>query len=122
MLLIPGASMRYLTGYDALLLERLTCLVVLGDDVAPVLVVPALERPAAVASGVVELGIDITSWQETDDPYAAIAQLLPASGVIAVDNHMWAETLLRLKASMTQFRYRQACGSGRSVFSPAVSA
>ena len=108
MLLIPGASMRYLTGYDALLLERLTCLVVLGDDVAPVLVVPALERPAAVASGVVELGIDITSWQETDDPYAAIAQLLPASGVIAVDNHMWAETLLRLKASMPDINHTLA--------------
>jgi Xaa-Pro aminopeptidase len=108
MLVIPGPSLRYLTGYDALLLERLTCLVVLGDDVAPVLVVPALERPAAVASGVAELGIDIMTWQETDDPYALISHLLPTAGVMAVDNHMWAETLTRLKASMPDINHTLA--------------
>src|SRR5437879_1423897 len=47
--LTPGADLRYLTGYDALPLERLTCLVLpaRGD---PVLVVPRLEHAAPEAS------------------------------------------------------------------------
>ena len=46
LLLTPGPDLRYVTGYDAHQLERLTCLVVpaTGD---PVLVVPRLEQPAA---------------------------------------------------------------------------
>ena len=46
LLLTPGADLRYLTGYDAVPLERLTCLVLPADG-DPVLVVPLLERPAA---------------------------------------------------------------------------
>ena len=48
-LVTPGADLRYLTGYDAVPLERLTCLVLQASG-DPVLVVPALERPAAEAS------------------------------------------------------------------------
>ena len=64
LLITPGANLRYLTGYHALPLERLTCLVLPADG-DPALVVPALERPAAVASGV---DIDIAAWNETDNP------------------------------------------------------
>jgi len=39
LIVAAGADLRYLTGYDALPLERLTCLVVTGTD-QPVLVVP----------------------------------------------------------------------------------
>src|SRR5204863_354654 len=49
LLLTPGADLRYLSGYDAHPLERLTCLVVpaQGD---PTLVVPLLERAMAQES------------------------------------------------------------------------
>jgi Xaa-Pro aminopeptidase len=53
LLITPGADLRYLVGYDAHALERLTCLLVpaSGD---PVLMVPLLEQPAAEASGAAE--------------------------------------------------------------------
>ena len=91
LLVTPGADLRYLTGYHALPLERLTCLVapVQGD---PFLVVPLLEKPAAEASTAGSLGMEIIGWRETDDPYELIAKRLGvAVNKIAVDNHMWAD-------------------------------
>ncbi|MDN5760871.1 MAG: Xaa-Pro peptidase family protein [Microlunatus sp.] len=99
LLISPGSDLRYLTGYDALPLERLTCLVLPAEG-DPVLVVPALERPAAEQSPVGSIGVQIESWNETDDPYALVASLLPDARRIAVDNHMWAEKVLRLRAVM----------------------
>lgn len=100
MLVSPGPDLRYLTGYDAKPLERLTCLVLQGDK-TPLLAVPLLERPAAEAAGVGELGIEIVTWQETEDPYALIADRigLPAP-TVAYDNHMWAEKVLAFADAM----------------------
>ncbi len=72
LLLTPGPDLRYVVGYDAHALERLTCLVVpaSGD---PFLVVPRLELAAAQASPAGPLGIDLVPWDETDDPYALVA-------------------------------------------------
>jgi len=100
LLITPSADLRYLTGYAALPLERLTCLVLpaAGD---PVLVVPALERPAAEASPAADLGIGIVDWQETDDPYALVTRVLPpAPGRVGLDDHMWAEKVLRFRAAL----------------------
>ncbi|MFN8168835.1 MAG: Xaa-Pro peptidase family protein [Candidatus Nanopelagicales bacterium] len=99
LLVSPGPDLRYLTGYDALPLERLTCLVLPADG-EPSVVVPGLETPAAVASPLGELGLAIHPWAETDDPYALVASLLPEKGRAALDNHMWAEKVLRLRAAM----------------------
>jgi Xaa-Pro aminopeptidase len=105
LLIAPGADLRYLTGYQAILSERLTCLVLpaAGD---PVLVVPLLERPAAVASPVSELGLAVRPWEETEDPFALVAKLLGA-GVdahrrlrLAVSNRMWAQHVLRVTAAV----------------------
>lgn len=100
LLISPGADLRYLTGYRAHPLERLTCLVcpASGD---PLLVVPALEKPAAEASPAGALGLEIIGWAETDDPYALVAGRLP-DGVrrIAFDNHMWAEKVLAFRNVM----------------------
>jgi Xaa-Pro aminopeptidase len=100
LLVSPGADLRYLTGYHALPLERLTCLVV-PAEADPFLVVPALERPAALASPAGGLGLDITGFAETDDAYALIARRLPPGARrFAVDNHMWAEKLLAFQAAL----------------------
>ncbi|CAG6394538.1 Xaa-Pro peptidase family protein [Streptomyces cocklensis] len=109
LLVSPGADLRYLTGYQALPLERLTCLVV-PAEADPFLVVPALERPAAQASPAGGLGLEIAGFAETDDAYALIARRLPA-GVrrFAVDNHMWAEKLLAFQAALPD---AQACLAG----------
>ncbi len=100
LLITPGANLRYLTGYHALPLERLTCLVLpaAGD---PTLVVPALERPAAVAAGV---DLDIASWQETDDPFALVAGLVGGAATVAVDDHMWAERVFALQDALPSSR------------------
>ena len=99
LLITPGPDLRYLVGYDAVPLERLTCLVVpaSGD---PVLVAPLLERPAAAASPVGAAGIDIRTWGETDDPYRLVAGLLPTCSRVGVDDHMWAVKALRRRAAM----------------------
>ncbi|MFF1681627.1 M24 family metallopeptidase [Streptomyces sp. NPDC058256] len=100
LLISPGADLRYLTGYDALPLERLTCLVLPADG-DPFLLVPALEEPAAQASPAGDLGIEITGWNETDDPYALVAARLPArTARLGVDNHMWAEKTIAFRTAL----------------------
>ena len=97
-LVAPGPDLRYLTGYAALPLERLTCLVLPAIGPAS-LVVPKLERPAAEASGV-GATVDIVDWPETADPIALVAGMLPAARTVGLDNHMWAEKVLRFRAAM----------------------
>jgi Xaa-Pro aminopeptidase len=100
LLVSPGADLRYLTGYNAPPLERLTALVIPADGEA-ILVVPTLERPAALASPAGSLDLRVADWEETADPYRLVASLLP-SGVatIAVDNQMSAEKVLKLRAAL----------------------
>jgi Xaa-Pro aminopeptidase len=100
LLVTPGADLRYLTGYQAQPLERLTCLVVPAGG-EPFLVVPRLEQPAAEASHAGSLGIEITGFDETDDAYELIARRLPVgTRRFAVDNHMWAEKLLAFQDAL----------------------
>jgi len=102
----PSADLRYLTGYDAKPLERLTCLVLPADG-DPVLVVPALERAAALASPIGAAGLEVAAWQETADPYALVVSMLPteaAAGTLALDNRMWAEKVLALRAAVPDAR------------------
>ena len=98
-LVTPGPDLRYLVGYDAVPLERLTCLVVPASGDA-LLVAPRLEVLAAQASPVGALGMGIRDWNELDDPYALVASLLPGARRVAVDNHMWAEKVLALRTAM----------------------
>jgi Xaa-Pro aminopeptidase len=106
LLVTPGPDLKYLTGYDAVALERLTCLVVrAGGD--PIVVVPRLERPAALASPVGALGLDVEAWDETDDPYALVSSLLPGAAAVALDDHMWAAKVLALRAAMPGVDQRQ---------------
>ncbi|NEE03170.1 M24 family metallopeptidase [Phytoactinopolyspora halotolerans] len=99
LLITPGSDLRYLTGYAALPLERLTCLV-LPVDGEVVLVVPELEAPAARASAAGESQLRIEPWAETDDPVALVARMLPQARRVALDDHMWAEKVLRFRVAM----------------------
>jgi Xaa-Pro aminopeptidase len=92
-----GADMRYLSGYDATPLERLTALVVPAGE-EPVLVVPELERAEADRSPAALTGMRVLSHQETDDAYALAMSLLPGAAALAVDDHMWATRLFRLQS------------------------
>lgn len=96
----PSADLRYLTGYDAPQLERLTMLALRADGEA-VLVVPDLERPRAEDSGAGDVA-RIVTWGETDDPYALVASALGDAGRIAVGERMWAVFVLELQRRFTR--------------------
>ena len=99
LLITPGPDLRYLAGYDAVPLERLTCLVV-RSEADPVLVAPALEHAAAAASPLGEMGVTIATWGETDDPYALVASIVGDVAAVGLDDHMWAAKVLALRAAM----------------------
>ena len=108
LIVTPSADLRYLTGYQAHPLERLTCLL-LPVDGDPVLISPQLEVPAAHASPAGKLGIEIAGWQETQNAYAFAAARLPKGvGVVGVDNHMWAEKLVGFREVMPGVRQELA--------------
>lgn len=106
-LLTPGADLRYLTGYDATPLERLTCLV-LSPRCEPYLLVPELEELAALASPAGQEGVPVRTYSEVDDPYALIAAELPDAAVIAVDDRMWAAKALAFQARFRTARFTTA--------------
>ncbi len=71
-----GADLRWLTGYEAMNLERLTMLV-LPRDGEPALIAPRLEAPRASLAPAVAAGIvRIVTWQETEDAVALIPGLV----------------------------------------------
>lgn len=97
LLVTPGADLRYLTGYAAKPLERLTCLVVRASG-DPVLVVPRLEKQAALDSGT---SVELATWDESDDPFALVASLVgPSAGTVALDDQMWASRVFALGAAL----------------------
>ncbi|HKD88970.1 MAG TPA: Xaa-Pro peptidase family protein [Streptosporangiaceae bacterium] len=107
LLLTPGPDLRYVTGYSAPALERLTCLVLPADG-APFLVVPRLEVPAALASPAGALDLEIVGWDETDDPYALVSRRLGAVGAVGLADRMWALMVLRLRAALPTARQELA--------------
>ena len=92
-----GSDLRYLTGYEAMPLERLTMLVVPPGD-APVIVVPRLERGAAEAG--LRTDVRIATWDETDDAYALASAGLSGAERVAVSDTMLAMHVLRLQAAL----------------------
>jgi Xaa-Pro aminopeptidase len=97
-----GADLRYLTGYTAHALERLTMLVLPATGPA-VLVVPRLEAMAAAAGPAATAGlVEVVPWDEIDDPYALVAARLangPADGLL-VDPILPARHVLALQRAL----------------------
>jgi Xaa-Pro aminopeptidase len=94
LLLTPGPDLRYVTGYDAKQLERLTCLVIPASQ-DPFLVVPALELKAAQASPAGRLDLETVTWGETTNPFGIIKDRLKAPDTIALSDRMWALHVLQ---------------------------
>lgn len=124
LLVTPGPDLRYLTGYHALAMERLTCLVLpaVGE---PTLVVPTLERPSAEASPAAGLGLRFVDYADGTDPYPLVAAALsgstgltgpsgsigaewPGGGAIGVSSQMWAQHVLGLRAVLPGAEQRLA--------------
>jgi Xaa-Pro aminopeptidase len=108
----PGPDLRYLTGYHAPALERLTLLVVpVAQD--PWLLVPALEGARARASGADRIA-ELIEWDETDDPIALVADRLPGAGALAVSDRLWSVFTLALQSALPGARFH----SGSIVLRP----
>ncbi|WP_424531958.1 M24 family metallopeptidase [Sphaerisporangium viridialbum] len=97
LLLTPGPDLRYVSGYDALPLERLTCLVVPAGGEA-FMVVPRLELAAAQASPAARLGLEFVPWDETDDPYSLVAHRIGRVATVGLADRMWAMQSLRFRS------------------------
>jgi Xaa-Pro aminopeptidase len=90
----PGPDLAYLVGHEPPPLERLTLLALVPDR-DPVLVVPALERPAAEAAPGIA-GVELVPWRDGEDPYESTARIL-RSGRFAVTDRTWSSHLLALE-------------------------
>ena len=105
LLLSVGPDLPYLTGYEAMPLERLTMLVMprAGDAL---LVVPRLEAPRiAEQPGLFE----IVPWDETDDPVALVARLVGRDAKrAAIGDHTWARFVLDLQHAMPNTAFERA--------------
>ncbi len=96
LLLTPGPDLRYVTGYDAKQLERLTCLAVPADG-DPFLLVPALELKAAQASPAGQLDLELVTWGETANPFGIVKDRLKTPETIALSDRMWALHVLAFR-------------------------
>ena len=99
-----GSELPYLTGYEAMPLERLTMAVVLqSGDTA--LVVPELEAPRVEPLPGV---FSIHPWGETEDPIALVKDLLGDAGSVMIGDHTWAVFLLALQGQMPSVSFLSA--------------
>jgi Xaa-Pro dipeptidase len=97
-LISPGPDLEYFIGHSVASHERLTCLVVPANG-EPSLLVPTLERLGWSGTPVESMAVEISTWTDGDDPYLALADLLPADArVLAVDYHMPAVHALNAQA------------------------
>jgi Xaa-Pro aminopeptidase len=100
--------MRYLAGYPAMALERLTMLVIPVAG-GPSLVAPRLEAaPARLCPPAATGVLPVVTWEETDDPHSLVAGMIhdpsagsdPAGLRVAVSDDLPARHLLRLQARL----------------------
>ena len=99
-----GPDLPYLTGYEAMPLERLTMLVVPHDGDA-VLVVPRLEAPRVEEHPGV---FSVEPWDETDDPIARVVAHVGDARSIGIGDHTWARFVLALQEALPDARFRSA--------------
>jgi len=104
LLLSLGADLPWLSGYEAMPLERLTMLVLPTDDRAT-LVVPALEAPRVHER---PEDFDLRPWAETEDPLAIVAALVGTRRRLAVSDRAWATHLLGLQEALPEASFSPA--------------
>jgi Xaa-Pro aminopeptidase len=103
-LLSVGADLPWLTGYEAMPLERLTMLVLPREGEAT-LVVPRLEAPRVVERPDV---FGLRPWSETEDPVEIVAGVAGSPGVVALGDRTWARFVLDLQARLPNAAFRPA--------------
>jgi Xaa-Pro aminopeptidase len=110
-----SAELRYLTGYSALPLERLTMLVVVPAG-RPTLVVPRLETMAAELAPAARSGaVLVVPWDETDDAHEIVGRrvdldVTPVGSRVLVNDRLWASHVFALQRVMPGLELALASG------------
>ena len=99
LLIAPGSDLRYLIGQGGGSFERLTTLVIPADG-DPALVVPKMEAPGFGDVPLDELGIEVLTWVDGDDPYAVAAARLGKADRVAVSDFTPALHVLALREAL----------------------
>jgi Xaa-Pro aminopeptidase len=110
-----GADLRYLAGYPAMPLERLTMLVIPARGELA-LVVPRLEAtPARLSPAAASGALPVVTWEEGADAYATVADLLRSAGYpaassprVAISDDLAARHLLPLQGHLADARFSLA--------------
>jgi Xaa-Pro aminopeptidase len=92
----PGSDLRYLLGQAGGSFERLTTLVIPVDG-EPVLVVPKLEAPGYADVPTDELGVELMTWVDGENPYQLATRRTATAGRVAVSDVMPALHVLALR-------------------------
>ncbi len=83
----PGSDLRYLIGVAGSSFERLTALVVPSDPgSAMAFVSPALEYAGLRHLPLAELGVEVRTWVDGEDPYALALEGIAVGGTVAVSD------------------------------------
>jgi len=99
-----GSELPYLTGYEAMPLERLTMAVIPRNGDA-VLVVPGLEAPRVeVVPGV----FSVQPWGETEDVISIVAGLIGSAETVMIGDHTWSVFLLDLQKALPAVSFASA--------------
>jgi Xaa-Pro aminopeptidase len=104
LLITPGPDLRYLIGASGESHERLTCLVLpaAGHRAPPALVVPRLEAPGFAGLLLDELGIEIVTWRDGEDPHLLVSDLAGGPTRVALADVMPAAHVLALRRAFPE--------------------
>src|SRR5690349_6683710 len=104
LLVTPGTDLRYLLGIGGESHERLTCLVLpaTGHRAPPALVVPKLEAPGLAGVPLEELGIEVVTWTDGEDPHLLVSDLAGGPTRLAVADAMPAAHVLGLRDALPE--------------------
>jgi Xaa-Pro dipeptidase len=104
LLITPGTDLRYLIGAGGESHERLTCLVLpaTGHLAPPALVVPKLEAPGLAGLPLDELGIEVITWADGEDPHLLVSDLAGGPTRVAVADSMPAAHVLGIRDALPE--------------------
>jgi Xaa-Pro aminopeptidase len=104
LLVTPGTDLRYLLDADGASHERLTCLVLpaAGHRAPPALVVPRLEAPGWAGLPLDDLGVEVVTWNDGEDPYLLVSDLAGGPTRLAVADEMPARHVFGLRDALPE--------------------
>ncbi|MGZ8749276.1 MAG: M24 family metallopeptidase [Pseudonocardia sp.] len=104
LLVTPGTDLRYLLDAEGASHERLTCLVLpaAGHRAPPALVVPRLEAPGWAGLALDDLGVEVVTWNDGEDPYLLVSDLAGGPTRLAVADTMPAKHVFGLREALPE--------------------